>query len=536
MNKTPHIALLPSPGMGHLIPLIEFAKQLVRRHDFTVTIIVPISSPPSETITAVLNSLRGNISHIFLPPVNLSDQPADINIEVQIFLTITRSLPSLRETLKLLILRTNLVALIADGFSTDAFEIARELQISPYLFFTANALTLSFCFHLPELDLMVSGEFRDLPEPVKIPGCVAVQGRDLLDPVQDRSGDAYRGILCSVKRFKLADGILVNSFMELEKGAFNAFKESEISGPPVYPIGPLIQSGLSNDGDQFECLNWLDKQPSGSVLFVAFGSGGTLSHRQLKELAMGLEMSGQKFLWVVRAPNDDASNGAYFNTQMQKDPLGFLSEGFLDRTRGQGLVVPNWAPQAQVLAHDSTGGFVTHCGWNSTLESIVHGVPLIAWPLYAEQKMTAVMLTDDLKVALRPQADENGLVGREEIEKVVKCLLEGEGGEKVRYKMKILRDASVKVVRKSAAHQEVGSMMTWPRVARGSPFAVSRFARVPFSRGGIPSIYRPRIPIKTGARSMQWKRDTPSEGSNSVPSPTARSLTYVRMDPKTNGN
>lgn len=75
-------------------------------------------------------------------------------------------------------------------------------------------------------------------------------------------------------------------------------------------------------------------------------------------------------------------------------------------------MVPSWAPQAQVLAHDSTGGFVTHCGWKSTLESIVHCLPLIAWTLYAEQKMTAVMLTDDLKVAFRPQANENGLVGR----------------------------------------------------------------------------------------------------------------------------
>ncbi|KAE9460188.1 hypothetical protein C3L33_07887, partial [Rhododendron williamsianum] len=119
---------------------------------------------------------------------------------------------------------------------------------------------------------------------------------------------------------------------------------------------------------------------------------------------------------------------------------------FVDRTKGYGLLVPSWAPQAQILSHRSTGGFLTHCGWNSTLESVVHGVPLIVWPLYAEQKMNAVILTEDVKVALRPKVGENGIVGRVEIAKVVKGLMEGEEGKQVRARMRDLKDAAKRVL------------------------------------------------------------------------------------------
>jgi len=94
----------------------------------------------------------------------------------------------------------------------------------------------------------------------------------------------------------------------------------------------------------------------------------------------------------------------------------------------------------------STGGFLTHCGWNSILESVVNGIPLIAWPLYAEQKMNAVMLTEDIKVAVRAKANENGLVGREEIGRLTKALMEGEDGKKLRSRMKELKDAAARVL------------------------------------------------------------------------------------------
>ncbi|PKA55938.1 UDP-glycosyltransferase 72B1 [Apostasia shenzhenica] len=131
-------------------------------------------------------------------------------------------------------------------------------------------------------------------------------------------------------------------------------------------------------------------------------------------------MSGQRFLWVVSKQSDVSGGGAYFNPQSTRDPLGFLPEGFLERTKEKGMVVPCWAPQPKVLAHGAVGGFLSYCGWNSTLESIVNGVPMIAWPLYAEQPMNAEMLVEKVKVALRPlQTRNDGLVRKEEIAEVV---------------------------------------------------------------------------------------------------------------------
>ncbi|PRQ58413.1 putative hydroquinone glucosyltransferase [Rosa chinensis] len=403
--QTAHIAILPSPGMGHLIPLAELAKQLVHRHNFTVTFIIPGDGPPTKAQKSVLDALPPAIDHVFLPPVSFDDLPGGSQIETLISLTVSRSLPYLRNALESLMGRggTKLVGLVVDLFGTDAFELAREFNIFPYIFFCSTAMALSLFFYLPKLDESVSCEYRELKEPVTIPGC---------------------------------------------PGAIKALQEKEPGKPPVYPVGPLVKmdfKAIPDDGSSnSKCLKWLDDQPRGSVLFVSFGSGGTLSYNQINELALGLEMSEQRFLWVVRSPSDQAANATYFSAQSQDDPLAFLPKGFQERTRGRGLVVPNWAPQAQILGHESTGGFLTHCGWNSALESVANGVPLIAWPLYAEQKMNAIMFTHDIKVALRPRANENGFVEREEVAVLVKGLMEGEEGKRLRNRMKDLKDAATK--------------------------------------------------------------------------------------------
>ncbi|KMT20342.1 hypothetical protein BVRB_1g003410 [Beta vulgaris subsp. vulgaris] len=275
-----------------------------------------------------------------------------------------------------------------------------------------------------------------MEDPLVMPGCVPLYGKDFVDPVQDRNDEAYHVFLYHIQRYNMAEGIFVNSFVDLEPGPINALRSGDSNSTKIYPVGPVIQSGLGGDSDdRFECLTWLDREPPGSVLFVSFGSGGTLTYEQIIELAVGLEKSEQRFLWVVRAPSN-STFGSFFTQGNKDNPFGFLPEGYLDRIKDRGLLVPSWAPQIKVLSHKSTGGFLTHCGWNSTLESIVYGVPLIAWPLYAEQKMNAVMLNEGLKVALRPKASESGLVEADEVARVVKDLMEGEEGKKAREKMK----------------------------------------------------------------------------------------------------
>ncbi|KAK1269054.1 Hydroquinone glucosyltransferase [Acorus gramineus] len=443
-DERTHIAIMPSPGAGHLTPLAELAKRLVRHpHDFSVTlIVVTIASSSSSSQHDYLNHLKSSTSIDVhqLPPADLSDLPDDVPPEPRFFLAVQRSLPHLRDSLATRSIPP-FSALIVDFFAIDAFAVTKELGLPGYLYFTSSCNNLCHMFYLPILHATTTCEYRDLEEPIRLPGCVPIEGKDLLEPLQDRKSMAYRIMIDLAKRYMEAEGVLVNTFKAMEPGPMKALKVPEPGRPPVYAIGPMVQTiGPVNDLSGSDCLKWLDQQPSESVLFVCFGSGGTLSQEQLNELAFGLELSGQRFLWVVRSPAEKMS-AAFFTggggRWKEDDLLEFLPEGFVERTRGKGLVVPSWAPQSQVLAHMSTGGFMSHCGWNSTLESVVNGVPLIAWPLYAEQKMNAVMLTEGVRIAIRAIAGEDGLVEREEVVRVVKGLMEE--GKEVKQRVKWLQ-------------------------------------------------------------------------------------------------
>ncbi|CAN0825198.1 Hydroquinone glucosyltransferase [Linum grandiflorum] len=447
--------------MGHLIPFIELSKKLVLSHNVSVTVMIPSLGPPSEAQAQFLDSLPpGLINHVALPPANRTDFPADAKAETLLCLTVAHAIPSLRDALKSFVANGNRpVSLIVDLFCTDAFDVASEFGVSGYLAMLSNAMAMAMVAHLPKLDEEVVGEYTDMKDPILFPGCrVAVRGSELPTPALNRKNDGYKWFLHNAKHMNLAEGVLINSFTDLEGETIRFLQEN--MNKPIYPIGPIIQPGDGSTADPSgdspnktgsECLDWLDLQPSGSVLFVSFGSGGTLSYDQINELAFGLEMSEQRFIWVVRTPDDKTANASFFTNQSQSDSFHFLPKGFLDRTRGRGLVVHSWAPQAQILSHNSIGGFLTHCGWNSTLESVANGVPLIVWPLYAEQKMNAVMLTEDIKVALRPKRVGSEVIGREEIGNVARSLMEGEEGKRVRYRMKELKDAAGKVLSKDGS-------------------------------------------------------------------------------------
>uniref|UniRef100_A0A8R7PNQ1 Hydroquinone glucosyltransferase n=1 Tax=Triticum urartu TaxID=4572 RepID=A0A8R7PNQ1_TRIUA len=169
----------------------------------------------------------------------------------------------------------------------------------------------------------------------------------------------------------------------------------------------------------------------------------------MHELALGLELSGQRFLWVVRSPSDEgALHANYYDAESKKDPLAYLPEGFVERTKDVGLLVPSWAPQAKGLAQEATGGFLVDCGWNSVLESLVHGVPMVAWPLYAEQGQNAVMLTEGAGVAIRVSMNKK----KEEIAAVVREIMAGQGeGAEVRAKVAALHKAATEALLEEGA-------------------------------------------------------------------------------------
>ncbi|KAL8521229.1 hypothetical protein ACS0TY_011679 [Phlomoides rotata] len=437
MEAQTHIAIFPTPGMGHQIPLIELARKLLHLHNFSVTIIIPYDGSPTQPLKSLLQTLPA-INTIFLPPPTAGHLPENANIEDRMILDVVRSIPSLCEALTELKHSTRLAALIVDNFGVSAFDSVKELGIPVYLFLLCSAMILSFALHLPQLHDSCTSDNTDFPEPVQFPGCVPVRVSDLPDPVLDRKSETYRGCVDVCRKYSSVDGILVNSFLDLEPDTFKAFEQG--AWPPIYPVGPLVRS--ESGDDTAECLRWLNNQPAGSVLFVSFGSGGTLSRGQLKELALGLEMSEQRFVMIVREPNDESKNAAYF-TSSEMDPNSYLPSGFIERTKEKGLVLVHWGPQVEILNHRSVGGFLSHCGWNSTLESIVYGVPLIAWPLFAEQRMNAVLLSEDLKVALRVKENENGGgVDSEQISMLVRRLMKGGVGEEIRIRMGKLKEAA----------------------------------------------------------------------------------------------
>jgi hypothetical protein len=223
--------------------------------------------------------------------------------------------------------------------------------------------------------------------------------------------------------------------------------------PPVYYIGHLIADAEGpagedvNKGDRApedECLSWLDSQPSGSVVYLCFGSRGSFSVAQVKEIAYGLERSGHRFLWVVKKPTRDEKTKQAENYAAEFDLEGVLPEGFLERTKDRGMVVKTWAPQVCVLRKESVGGFVTHCGWNSVLEAVVAGVPIVAWPLYAEQHLNKNVLVNDMKMAIDlERREDDGFVSRDELERRVKELMESEQGRELREKSWKMREIAL---------------------------------------------------------------------------------------------
>ncbi|KAL2932211.1 Hydroquinone glucosyltransferase [Bienertia sinuspersici] len=439
------IAIVSSPGLGHLISIIELAKRLVSHFNFSITLLLPSRAhdEPTKAQTSLLSSLPNAISYINLPPIDLSHVPTD-DLDIIISLVILHSIDSIKESLSTL---PRLVAVVTDLFGGLVFEVAREIGVPPYMYFTTNAMYLLFLFHLPKLHENVSCQFSEMADPVTLPGCVPVYGKDFEDSLQDRNSEAYFWTFYQIKKYGLVEGILINTFLDLEPGPIQALQTE--GRPKVYPIGPIVRSSSMkcDDVDGIECLRWLDQQPSKSVLFVSFGSGGTLSRKQLGELAIGLEKSEVRFMWVVKCPNDESSFGSYYdNGHDQPEPFSFLPKGFVQRIKDRGLLLSSWAPQIEVLSHRSTGGFLTHCGWNSILESISHAIPMIAWPLYAEQKINAVVIDKGLKVALTLKFNEDRIVEADQIADVVKELLLGKSGSEFYNQMEDLSNFAQKAI------------------------------------------------------------------------------------------
>ncbi|XP_019154521.1 PREDICTED: anthocyanidin 3-O-glucosyltransferase 5-like [Ipomoea nil] len=448
-----HIGILSSPGIGHIIPVLVLGKRLVAVHNVKVTVFVVTTagSPTEAQLIKSSDMAENHLNIVEIPPVDISAFLDDnTKMVTQLCLLVRAALPGVRSALRGV--NRRLDALIVDLFCTEALPVADELNLPKFVYVPSNAWFVALTVYCPVLDREIAGQYVDWEKPLGIPGCKPVRPEDVVDPMLDRNDQQYREYLGQGRGFTMSDGILMNTWEDVDPGSLKALRENEtlrkvVSGP-VYAVGPLTRDMEERDGFDGTIMQWLDKQPRESVLYVSFGSGGTLSAEQITELAWGLELSEQRFIWVVRPPSQCGSDKSFFTIGQGADGTpDYLPEGFLTRTHNQGLVVSMWAEQALILRHPSTGGFLSHCGWNSTLESITNGVPMIAWPLYAEQRQNATMLTEELGVAIRPaKLPTKEVVAREEVKTLVKTMVQYKEGKELRKRVQKLRISAEKAL------------------------------------------------------------------------------------------
>lgn len=288
--------------------------------------------------------------------------------------------------------------------------------------FSSSKTTIIICIFADTSEL--TNEYL-MTEVEGIPAMKGIRFRDIPSFIRTTNLDDFmiRFIFAETKRAQRASAIILNTFDALEPDvlhALNAFL------PPTYAVGPLHlletelddarlnQLGSNLWKEEPECLEWLDSQEPGSVVYVNFGSITVMTPAQLTEFAWGLASSDRSFLWIIRP---DLVSGEH----------AVLPPEFTAATRGRGRLA-SWCPQEKVLSHQAVGGFLTHSGWNSTLESICNGVPMICWPFFAEQQTNCWYCCERWGVGMEIDSD----VKREEVEKQVRSLMAGEEGREMK--------------------------------------------------------------------------------------------------------
>ncbi|XP_044467970.1 anthocyanidin 5,3-O-glucosyltransferase-like [Mangifera indica] len=472
------IVLYPCPGSGHLVSMVELGKLILSNHSsFSISVIIPTApfeAAATHDYIAAVSAAIPSITFYHLPPVSL---PQNAYYTAKEFPAVLYQLcqlnnPNLHETLLAISSRSKIKAFVIDLFCNESLQVSSNLNIPTYYYFTSGANCLSYIIYFPKIHRGLTKNLKDLEDmKINVPGSPSVRAKDMPEPLLDRAKYVYQCFVDSALDMTKSSGIIVNSFELLEERACRALANGECapgdSMPPVYFIGPVVSEKEKDSEQIHECLSWLDSQPSQSLLFLCFGSLGVFYTEQLKEIAIGLERSGVRFLWVVRTP---PPNDETVRKLAETDPSieSFLPEGFSERTKDRGYLVKSWAPQKAILSHDSMGGFVTHCGWNSILEAVCAGVPMLAWPLYAEQKMNKTFLVEEMKIALPVDASDEGLVSAIELEKRVSELMGSDKGKAVRERVKAMKEGA------AAAAREGGSS----RVA---------LAKLAESFGGVPT-------------------------------------------------
>ncbi|XP_066343359.1 UDP-glycosyltransferase 73D1-like [Miscanthus floridulus] len=459
----PHFVVIPWPATSHMIPIVDIGC-LLAAHGASVTIITtPASSQlvQSRVDRAGQGSAGITVTAIPFPGAKAglpdgcerTDHIPSADLVPNFFVATTKFGEAVAQHCRLLTATHRPSCVVAGMVHTWAHGVARELGAPCFLFHGFSAFALLCCeylnTHKPHEAVESLDELFDVP--LLPPFEFKFSRRQLpihFQPSSSIPQDRHR----ELREFELAvDGIVVNSFEELERDS--AARLAAATGKTVLAVGPVSLCGSppslldlrTSSDDARRCMAWLDAKKAESVLYVSFGSAGRMLPAQLMQLGLALVSCPWPVLWVIKGADtlpDDVNEWLQHNTDGDGLP------------ESQCLAVRGWAPQVAILEHPAVGGFLTHCGWGSTLESVAAGVPMATWPFYAEQFLNERLIVDVLGIGVsvgvtKPTESvltgggggkEKADVGMEQVKQVLDMLMDGGvDGEARKTKVKELK-------------------------------------------------------------------------------------------------
>ncbi|KAL0382828.1 UNVERIFIED_CONTAM: UDP-glycosyltransferase 75C1 [Sesamum calycinum] len=426
-----HVLLVTFPAQGHINPSLQFAKRLIDM-GIEVTFATSVYARRRMEKTAARDLPKGlsfaAFSDGYDDGFTMSDDPNKYMTEIR-----SRGAKTLKDTaLSAAEQGRPVTCLIYTLLLPWASEVAREVNIPSALLWIQPATVLDiYYYYFNGFADEIIASSNDPSWKLQLPGLpILLCERDLPSFTLPNCSERYSFALTSFKeQLEVLDvetkpKVLVNTFDSLESDALKAIDKYELIG-----VGPLIPSAFldgkdpsdtSFGGDLFQksddYIEWLNSKPESSVVYVSFGSLLRLPKAQMEEIAKGLLDSSRPFLWVIRA-NEKANE----EKKEEDERLSCMEE--LEKV---GKIVP-WCSQLEVLTHPSLGCFVTHCGWNSTLESISCGVPAVAFPHWTDQGTNAKLIEDAWRTGVRVRANEDGVVESGEIRRCIEEVMDGGG-------------------------------------------------------------------------------------------------------------
>ncbi|XP_026425204.1 UDP-glycosyltransferase 92A1-like [Papaver somniferum] len=465
-----HIIMFPFMAHGHFTRFIALAKFISQRKPNTKITIV--STPLNvKHLQSTLQTSETN-SNIGLAeiPFSSADHGLPTNSESldslppKLIPTFFYALETLKPSFDNFITETIRTdkhlpsCIIFDLFLGWVTDTAKRVGTFSFCFLDAGygaAMYFSICLHFPHRTNDDSNELIEEFYVPEFPDTCRLYLSQLIPMLRYSSKESAFGKFAQrhISLMLKSDGMLCNSVEEIDVVGLKILRNL-MESKRVWTVGPLLPSYLllghqnKNNGSvvthfrkekEFgispeSCIEWLNHQKPSSVLYISFGSQFTISAPKMMELALGLEKSGKNFIWVLKPPSGFDSKSEFKSE--------WLPEGFVERMNEtqKGLLVKKWAPQLEILCHRSTGVFLSHCGWNSVLESLSQGVPIIGWPLFAEQHYNSKMIQEEMRVSVElARGDETELCS-EDVKKVIEQVMDSSKGEEMRKKATVIAE------------------------------------------------------------------------------------------------